>query len=215
MPHIVWDWNGTLLDDLAVVLDAVNASLAHVGWDPISLDEYRTHYTRPVRVFYERLAGRPVGEGEWHEIDELFHVAYRAGFANVKLAVDTERALEMQRASGSTQSLLSMFPHDELVPLVEQFGLCDHFARVDGLRGTSGSTKAASLGAHLQVMGGEREVVVVGDTPDDIAAARLNRVSCVVYDGGSHHRAELEALGAPIASSLVEAVEHAMALVSR
>ena len=62
--HIVWDWNGTLLDDLAVVVAAVNDTLATVGRLPITIEEYGARYTRPVLLFYERLLGRSIEEAE-------------------------------------------------------------------------------------------------------------------------------------------------------
>lgn len=209
MPHIVWDWNGTLLDDLAVVLDAVNASLTSIGWAAITVDQYRTHYTRPVHRFYEALAGRPVTSAEWDQIDYLFHEEYRRALSRLRLASDAAAALQAQLASARSQSLLSMFPHDELAPLVERFGLAHYFERVDGLRHASGGGKEASLRAHLAALGHPAKVVLIGDTPDDLVAARANGVGCVLYDGGGHHRSTLEALGVPVASTLLEAVRHA------
>lgn len=49
MRHIVWDWNGTLLDDLGTVVAAVNDTLATLGRRPICVEEYGANYTRPVR----------------------------------------------------------------------------------------------------------------------------------------------------------------------
>ncbi len=204
MPHIIWDWNGTLLDDLDVVVRAVNTSLTEIGWPAITVDDYRTHYRRPVRDFYASLAGRPVTETEWRGIDERFHRAYRSALASVRLAVDARQALDAHVAAGLSQSLLSMFPHDELLPLVRHHGLAPYFVRVEGLRGESGARKAESLARHLRWIR-TGPVVLVGDTPDDLDAARVNGIACVLYDGGGHHRHDLEALGAPVASSLVEA----------
>ena len=58
MAHVVWDWNGTLLDDLEIVVEAVNSSLALFDAAPITADGYRDLYTRPVKLFYDRLLGR-------------------------------------------------------------------------------------------------------------------------------------------------------------
>ena len=204
MPHIVWDWNGTLLDDLEIVLAAVNAGLLAVGWDPISLDDYRTHYTRPVRHFYDRLAGRPVSDMEWQRIDSDFHEIYHEG--SPRLAPDARAALDAHAGAGLPQSLLSMYPHDNLVPLVESMAIADRFQRIDGLRGEGGGVKAAWLRSHVEALHPAHPVVVVGDTPDDLTAAREVGVGCVLYDGGSHHRADLESYGVPVASTLVEAV---------
>ena len=74
--HVVWDWNGTLFDDFHLVIEAVNAGIAPIGIGPITADDYRTHYTRPVKLFYERLAGRPISEAEWRDLDGRFHGAY-------------------------------------------------------------------------------------------------------------------------------------------
>ena len=76
--HVVWDWNGTLLDDLDVVVAAVNVSLAAMDAPAIDADGYRDHYTRPVWLFYERLLGRRIAPREWAHIDDVFHRTYRA-----------------------------------------------------------------------------------------------------------------------------------------
>jgi len=55
-------------------------------------------------------------------------------------------------------------------------------------------------------------VVVIGDTPDDAAAARHVGAQAILYDGGSHHLPHLQGTGVPIAHSLLEAVEIASGL---
>ncbi len=51
---------------------------------------------------------------------------------------------------------------------------------------------------------------MVGDSLDDATAAAAVGVDAVMYDGGSHHRRELEASGFPVAGTLVEAVQIAL-----
>lgn len=209
--HVIWDWNGTLLDDLEIVVGAVNASLAEIGAPPIDADGYRDHYTRPVHVFYERLLGRSVSAGEWAHIDGIFHRVYRNRLGGARLTGDALRALDAVAARGATQSLLSMWWHDELIPATQRFGVDRYMTRIDGNRGEAGETKLRHLSSHLAALGRTR-AVVIGDSLDDGWAAHGAGVPCVLYDGGSHHRRELAALGAPIATELVEAVELAAAV---
>jgi phosphoglycolate phosphatase-like HAD superfamily hydrolase len=211
MRHIVWDWNGTLLDDQHVVVEALAAVLRDAGLPPIDLATYQRLYTRPVKVFYERLFGRPIGPDEWEHLDEVYHAGYREALARAQLAVDAELALERTAAAGRTQSLLSMYRHDELVPLVDRMGIAARFARIDGLRGESGGLKAPHLAAHLEglvhIAGDDpTQVLVVGDALDDAAAAASVGAPCVLYDGGSHPRAELERAGVPVVDTLVDAL---------
>jgi phosphoglycolate phosphatase-like HAD superfamily hydrolase len=211
--HIVWDWNGTLFDDHHLVLDGLNTVLDDAGLPRVDQPTYQRLYTRPVSIFYERLFGRTIGPHEWQHIDDLYHAGYRAALDRAELTVDAQVALGTVVAAEGTQSLLSMWRHDELVPLVGRLGIADHFARIDGLRGAGGGLKAPFLAAHLdaltEVTGDPRGVVVVGDALDDAAAAAHVGVSCVLYDGGSHPRAELERAGVPVAATLTEALEHA------
>ena len=212
MRHIVWDWNGTLLNDIEVVVESVNIGLAGQGFPPIDADGYRTHFTRPVPVFYERLFNRPVTDAEWQEINRVFHEAYEASVEGVALTGDAVTAIELARDRGATQSLLSMAPHDHLLPTVTRLGLASYFAAVDGSPGEPGATKERHLVRHLESLAlGSGRVVLIGDTPDDAAAARHVGAGAILYDGGSHHRHDLDAVGIPVVASLTEAVLLALA----
>lgn len=211
MAHLVWDWNGTLLDDVALVVAATNATLVGRGGRAVTVEEHRRDFGRPVAAYYGRVLGRPVGDDEFAQLDAVFHVAYRAGLDEVALTADAHAAIA---AWGGTQSLLSMFFHDDLVALVRRHGLEPLLARVDGLRDlVGGGPKAPHLAAHLAAVGvAPAACVLVGDTVDDAEAARAVGAAIVLYDGGITDAARLRATGAPVASSLLEAVELAAAL---
>lgn len=210
MRHVVWDWNGTLFDDLPIVLQAVNRGLEPLTGRRVTTDDYRNHYTRPVKRFYDAFLGRELGPDEWEELDRRFHDGYRALLDHARLTTDARQALDSLASKGVTQSLLSMFPHSELVPLVERLGISGYFDRIDGLRGPPGDAKAAYFEAHLRllILGEDPEsVLVVGDTPDDAVAAAHVGARCVLVDNGSHHRDALEAMGVRVVHTLVEAID--------
>lgn len=185
-----------------------------MGAGPIDLDGYRSHYTRPVKHFYDKLLDRELSWEEWNEIDRVFHDSYRRALVKAHLTEDARDALDQAARGGNTQSLLSMFPHPDLVPLVKKLGIEAYFDRIDGLaEGSPGDLKAQYLERHLrQITAGEdpRRVVVIGDTPDDATAAQHVGARPILYDGGSHHRVDLEATGARVVSSLRAAVELAL-----
>jgi phosphoglycolate phosphatase-like HAD superfamily hydrolase len=209
--HVVWDWNGTLFNDHVGVVAAVNDALELLGVAAIDADTYRSHYTRPVQRFYEQLAGRPITAAQWQALDDAYHRSYHAWVERMGLAPDALAALTAAEEAGLTQSLLSMWRHQDLVPLVEQLGIGRFFVRADGLRVPGGGGKAEHLVAHLTAIGVEAATAaLVGDTLDDLAAARAVGAACVLYDGGSHHRRVLEATGAPVVDTLTAAVTAAV-----
>ncbi len=205
--HLVWDWNGTLLDDLAVVVQATNTTFAHVGGPAITADEHRRRFRRPIADYYAEVLGRPVSPEEFEQLNKVFHDAYQAALGACALAVDARDAL---RRWAGTQSLLSMWYHQELVPTVDGFGLTGHFERIDGLRHQPGGAvdhKGPYLSAHLETLGMDpASVVLVGDSVDDAHAAEVAGASCVLYSGGFTDGAALRATGAPVVGSLLEAV---------
>lgn len=204
-PHLVWDWNGTLLDDLSLVISATNAAFATIGGPTITADEHRRTYRRPIADYYGEVLGRVIDQEEFAQIDKVFHDAYRLGLVDVGLAADAETAL---RAWPGTQSLLSMWFHEELVPVVAGYGLSGLLARVDGLRSTvGGGPKAEHLAEHLAALGVPGpSVVLIGDSVDDADAAAEAGAGCVLYTGGITDPERLRATGAPVVDSLVEAV---------
>ena len=201
--HLVWDWNGTLLDDLDIVVAATNAAFASVGGPVVTADEHRRDFRRPVSDYYAGVLGRAVTEAEFANLDAIFHHTYREALASVSLTLDARQAMA---AWTGTQSLLSMWFHYELVPTIDRFGLS--FLRVDGLReGRGGGFKAAHLKAHLAELGIDGATVcLIGDSVDDAHAAAAVGGRCVLYTGGFTHPDNLRACGVPMADTLVEAV---------
>lgn len=220
--HVVWDWNGTLFDDFDVVLAAMNEACRAIGGPAVSADLYRRLFTRPIELTYERLLGRPLVDGEWAKVNDCFHTAYNLAFrASAGLAPDALDALDRLRRDGVTQSLLSMWEHDELVPVVEAYGVAHYFVRIDGQPGRGGGYKDEHLRAHLDrvadALGSPldpRGVVLVGDSLDDAHAAAASGIGCVLLDSGPHHVDALEAVGVPVAASLLDALVAAGAVGS-
>jgi phosphoglycolate phosphatase-like HAD superfamily hydrolase len=209
--HLVWDWNGTLLDDLALVVTATNVSLASVGGPSVTAEEHRRDFRRPVWTYYEYVLGRRLTPEEFAALDRVFHDAYRRGLAETALAVDARDAMA---AWTGTQSLLSMWRHHELVPLVTRHGLHTQLLRVDGLRDrVGGGSKAPYLRAHLDALGLKgSDCVLIGDSIDDAHAAQEVGAGIVLYTGGITHPERLRATGLPVADSLLQAVTLAVEL---
>jgi phosphoglycolate phosphatase-like HAD superfamily hydrolase len=208
--HLVWDWNGTLLDDLSLVVSSTNVAFASVDGPVVTADEHRRDFRRPVVDYYVGVLGRPVDEAEFARLDKIFHDSYRVGLTTCGLTADAQAAMG---AWAGTQSLLSMWFHEELVPTIETYGLTPMFRRVDGLRGTvGGDLKASHLRRHLAELGIAGEsVVLIGDSVDDAHAAASVGAACVLYTGGFTDPERLRAVGVPVAETLVEAVALASA----
>ncbi|MEZ3182843.1 HAD hydrolase-like protein [Streptomyces pimonensis] len=214
--HIVWDWNGTLFHDVDAVIGATNAAFAELGLEPLTLERYRELYCVPVPKFYERLMGRLPSPAEWELMDATFHRHYTEHHVRCGLAEGAAELLAGWGSAGRSQSILSLYGHEDLVPLVRDFGIETHFVRVDGRTGPSGGGKAEHMVRHLRALAGvdPARTVVIGDAADDALAALHVGARAVLYTGGSHCRASLEAVGVPVVDTLREAVAEAERLAA-
>jgi phosphoglycolate phosphatase-like HAD superfamily hydrolase len=157
--------------------------------------------------------GRTLSAEEYLRIDRAFHATYRAGLPSCGLTAD---ALDAIRAWPGTQSLLSMWFHDELLAEVTRRGLVSLLSRIDGLRAAvGGDRKAGYLAEHLAALGVHGvDCVLIGDSVDDAHAADAVGAGCVLYAGGITDPDKLAATGRPVAATLVEAVGMATELVA-
>ncbi|MFF0429579.1 HAD family hydrolase [Streptomyces sp. NPDC004520] len=212
--HLVWDWNGTLLDDIGAVIGATNAAFTELGLETITLERYRELYTVPVPKFYERIMGRLPTDEEWTVMDGAFHRHYWQRAESCGLTAGAAELLAARQESGLTQSLLSLAPHAALIPLVRRYGIAERFVRMDGRVDASTDGKSGHMVRHLAALGVQAErVVVIGDAADDAVAAAHVGARAVLYTGGSHSRASLSRVGVPVVDSLEEAVAVAEELV--
>ncbi|MFC7344065.1 HAD family hydrolase [Saccharopolyspora griseoalba] len=207
--HIVWDWNGTLLDDNHAVVSAVNVVCTEYDREHVDIDEWRALYKRPLSQCYASLLRRELSEQDWARIDVLYHEAYRGLLDSCGMAEGVPHALDDWARAGGTQSLLSMWFHEELVDLVTARGLHERFARMDGLRSSiGGGSKAAHLREHLRTQQLDpAEVVLIGDVLDDAHAADEAGADCVLVTTGVMGRNKLEAAGFPVVDSIPEAMK--------
>jgi phosphoglycolate phosphatase-like HAD superfamily hydrolase len=203
--HLVWDWNGTLLNDLDLVVRATNQVFATMGGRTLTAEEHRLKFVRPVANFYAAVLERAVDAEEFGRLDRIFHDSYREGLTTCGLADD---AMSAMRSWPGSQSLLSMWFHDDLVPAVTTYGLDGTFRRVDGLRaGRGGGPKAEHLAEHLAALEVPADdAVLIGDSIDDADAAASVGAACVLYTGGFTDPVRLQASGLPVAETLTDAV---------
>jgi phosphoglycolate phosphatase-like HAD superfamily hydrolase len=206
--HIVWDWNGTILDDNDAVVLAVNRVCAEFGRTPIELDFWRSIYRRPLTDCYADLLGRPVSARDWALIDRIYHDEYHGLLDTCRLATGVPDELRRWQQSGRGQSLLSMWFHEQLGPLVAEYALTDLFARIDGLRAVpGGGSKAEHLAEHLAAQGlSAADVLLIGDVTDDADAAAYVGAQCVLVTTGMMNRAALATRGVPVVDSIAEAI---------
>ena len=209
MTHVVWDWNGTLLDDTQAALDTLNIMLARRGGRPVAMDFYRDHFAFPVKPFYEAIGVR-LGDEDWDALAREYHDIYAE--QPKKLNAETFAALERVRAAGCRQSIVSALRQDLLSDITARLGVAPYMSRVCGVDNLDGRSKLERAREMLAALSSERpgeEFVMIGDSLHDKEVADALGVRCVLCAQGSHAAWRLRA-AAPTGDTLLEALRLAL-----
>ncbi len=209
-PYIIWDWNGTLLDDVDAAVSALNHMLADRHLPLTTREFYRAHFGFPARAFYEQLHMDP--DDDWDRICIDFH-RYIAE-APQSIRTTTPSALALARDLGLGQSILSALREDILRRNISLAGIAQFFDEIYGVDNLDGASKLArghELVAALRSNGKlppSRPLYFIGDTLHDAEVATAMGASAVLVDGGHQTAERLASSGLFVAASLTHAVRH-------
>lgn len=211
--HIVFDWDGTLLDTVAVEVAADAAIAARFGWAVVDADHYRAHMSRHWRDYYDHLralaGGQPLTDAELDDVYDAWHAEVAARRHEQALHDEALPTLQALAAAGVTASVCSMHRHEPLRLLIDSFGLTPYLTRIDGLaqRDTGRTTKAQHLREHVRSLDIPTESIgVVGDDVDDASAAAEIGAQAVLVSTGVYSPERLAASGHRTAGGLLEAM---------
>jgi phosphoglycolate phosphatase-like HAD superfamily hydrolase len=207
--HVVWDWNGTIFDDADLIMSITEDNFRQAGLGSVSRETFRAAYRRPIRDFYQDVAQVPLSDEKWQELNDRFHSEYARRASDIQLAAGVLDAFAYVRSRGWTQSVLSMYPHDGLIDFVNTHNLAEIFTRVDGAKhGNSWHSKVDYLVTHVDTLGIDPpSIVVVGDSTDDIDAARHVGTQAILYDGGLHPSHVLHNTHDVVAHNMAEVID--------
>jgi len=204
--QVIWDWNGTLVDDVDLCVDILNQVLSEHCLPPISLKKYRETFFFPVAQFYQTL-GLPSSGPQYEKLAGDYIRAYRGRFKECELnqgALETVGALS---DLGVSQSILSAGEQQDVENFVSFYQLDHWIGFIDGADNIEASGKGERASAHLSRLGfDKKEVLLVGDTLHDLEVANLLGCQTLLYSGGHADELRLIQSTDQIIRSLYEVV---------
>ena len=200
--HIIWDWNGTLLDDLNLCLKIINNLLSKNHLPPISLVKYLDIFGFPVRDYYQKI-GFDFEKVPFDVISTEFITAYEKGRPDCLLMPGALETLESLDYNGYTHSILSASKQTYLNKAVLDYGIEDYFISINGLDNHHAAGKFDLAKEFMTAQGlNPSSVLLVGDTLHDAEIAASLGVDCWLISNGHQSHQRLESAGVPILDSL-------------
>lgn len=190
--HIIWDWNGTLLNDRHFCMKIMNGVLRRRHMKEMTEKWFLDNFCFPVKDYYTKL-GFDFEKESFSISGSEFIKDYMAQHHEPDLHIESQKALQYFKDRGLTQSLLSAASQIMLDDILQYHDIRDYFIKIIGqdnhyAEGKSEAGKSWVDELHYD----PHEVLFIGDTIHDHEVAKLIGANCVLVSNGhvSHERLE-------------------------
>ena len=181
--HIIWDFNGTLLNDVKTGIDSVNVMLKKRGLKTIdSLEYYHSVFSFPIIDYYRRLGFDIDGEG-YDPLANEWVALYLENVKKAKLYDGVKELLKRIKMSNIKQILLSATEINMLKGQIRSLGIDEYFDEVIGLSDIYAYSKTAAAIDWIKNNKVEK-ALMIGDTPHDLETAKAMGVDFAAVLGG-------------------------------
>lgn len=200
---VLWDWNGTLLDDLDVNIKVINRMLLRRGLKPLDPASYKNSFCFPIRLFYERI-GIDLANESFEDTAEEYITDYRSCEDEINLTTDATFVLDAINQKGIGQYILSACGKEDLMRMIDRFDLAGKFQKIYGADNVHAHGKIETGKLLIQNLSiNPQRTLMIGDTLHDAEVAKAIGVNYILYSGG-HNSYDLLNKEAKVITSLKE-----------
>jgi len=189
--YIIWDWNGTLLDDVDICISCMNEMLRKREIAKINRSRYREIFTFPVINYYKKL-GFDFAKEPFANLSVEYINLYREQSLKANLHNDVITTLNSVKSNNYSQIILSAMEKNALEVQVCENKIRHYFNEVIGLDNIHAKSKIDNGRQFLKRMSiSPEDCIVVGDTYHDYEVAKELGCECVLINKGHQNLQEI------------------------
>jgi phosphoglycolate phosphatase len=200
--YILWDWNGTLLNDIDICVNVMNKLLAKRGIPLSDKEKYKRLFGFPVRTYYDKL-GFDFDKEPFEKVSVEFITEYQKQSFSASLVTGAEEVLKYCKQAGFSQFILSASQIDNLYEQVKHFGIFSYFDKLLGLDHIHATSKVEIGKTWLKETAiNPDEILMIGDTIHDFETAIELGCNIVLVADGHQTSERLLSLGVPVVDKI-------------
>lgn len=203
--YIVWDWNGTLLNDVDLCVDSINYLLEkeHLPILP-DKDAYQRVFKFPIIEYYKD-AGFDFTKRPFEELADDYMGFYQPRSLTCPLHDGVHDTLKICADKGYKQVLLSASKKDFLLEQLNKYPIAPYFDEVLGLDNIHAYSKAELAKSFAKRIQPQKEsLLFLGDSVHDFEVASGAGAECILIANGHEHKQKLEQTGCRVLNTIEE-----------
>ena len=204
MGSVIWDWNGTLLNDLDFCVSTINLLLKKRNLSLLNPDSYKELFSFPVKDYYQAI-GFDFEKEDFATPAREFIDLYDNGVKNCLLHNSAIEVLTYFQNRGFRQFVLSAMKQNMLEQTLKQQNIFHFFEGVAGLNdhyATSKIQRGEQLISAFDIK--KSNSWIIGDTIHDFEVAESMGIRCILIADGHQSIERLQKTGIHVIVSLQE-----------
>ena len=194
---VVWDWNGTLIDDSLLRYELGNKIIKKLGHPGITFDNYQEEFSIPVHDFYRKIgiSEEMIKENDARLRAEIIGIEYEQRVKDCALRDAAEVILKQLEHESIVNIILSNHPTIEIQQELTRRNIAGYFSVV---LGNSDIQAAATMGKKDRLVQYLHEnnilpasAIIIGDTDEETIIGTDLAMKTVAITGGTHSEARL------------------------
>lgn len=197
--YIIWDFNGTLLNDVGICVDCLNTLLKSHGMSEKTEEEYKNIFTFPIKEYYRR-AGFDFDVTDYDTLAHEWTDYYRSR-ADLELFDGAEQTLKTLANRGLKQIIISASEKNTLFEQTKALGIDGYFSEMLGLDNIHARSKEATA-KDWRKRHPKAKAIFIGDTTHDKDVADAIGADCLLIPNGHQTREILKKTGATVCEDI-------------
>tara|TARA_Y100000994_G_scaffold190657_1_gene159723 strand:- start:527 stop:1177 length:651 start_codon:yes stop_codon:yes gene_type:complete len=190
--HIIWDWNGTLINDAWLFVEIMNEELKDRKLPLITVKDYRKHFTFPVKKYYENL-GFNFEKENFKEVGYHFIQKFKKRKFEAELFPQAIQLLKLANEIGIKQSIVSAQENSLLNETVKHYKVDKYFQSICGIEHYYADNKIEiAQNVRKQINASNENIIIIGDSSHDFEVAQELNLECVLFSGGHYSKERLQ-----------------------
>jgi len=201
---IIWDWNGTIVDDAPVFIKIMNSFLIKRGLPLISLKDYRHSFVFPVKNYYKNL-GFDFSKESFNGLSLEFIDKYKKAMFLPPLVKNIKTLLTEINKKQIKQVVVSAQENSLLKKAVSHYSLNPFFCYTQGINNYQATSKInIAKTVFKKHLSQSQKTILIGDTEHDAEVARALNIDCCLVSYGHCTKEKLQKTSFPVVDSALE-----------
>lgn len=203
---IIWDWNGTLLNDTELSVQTMNELLQKRKLQQLTIPAYKEVFSFPVKEYYRKIGFDFISEPFEIPAIEFINI-YNSRVGLCPLHEHSLKVLDHFKSLGIKQFVLSAMEQQALDECLELRQINHYFEHVSGLDNHYAASKLDNgkqlIARHHLNVG---QLLLIGDTVHDFEVAKELGCKCVLTAKGHQSKNILESTGVPVIEDILDLI---------